>query len=72
MYSILYPTWINLSGPYIVWLSLFCFFFLIAGENIAATAVSGSEIQVTWDQPAYIYVELNVSAGASPSLNGSV
>ena len=43
-----------------------------AGENVAATAVSGSEITVTWDQPPYIYVELNATAGPSPSLNGSV
>ena len=43
-----------------------------AGDNIAGTAVSGTEIEVSWDQPDYRYIELNNTAGASPPLNGSV
>ncbi|XP_053385192.1 uncharacterized protein LOC123535922 isoform X1 [Mercenaria mercenaria] len=46
--------------------------FQCSGDNVAATASSGTEIVVTWDQPAYLYFQPNGTIGSSPTLTGSV
>lgn len=45
---------------------------LPAGENILGTAVSGTEIEVTWDQPANLYFQPNGTLGSSPALSGAM
>ena len=46
-------------------------FFSIAGENLGGSANSGTEIEVTWDQPTWQYVETNLTL-TSPDLAGAV
>lgn len=48
------------------------FNYFTAGENVVATDVSGTEIEVTWDQPATLYFQPNSTLAAGSALSGSV
>ena len=64
--------WISPSLEIVTYFSKSNFFTFTAGENINATSVSGTEVTVTWDQPANIYIDLNAADGVSPTLQGNM
>ena len=45
--------------------------FSVAGENITAVAVNESVIEVAWDQPAQLYIDIDNNAN-SPALAGNL
>ncbi|XP_060555809.1 uncharacterized protein LOC132716530 [Ruditapes philippinarum] len=46
--------------------------FQCSADNVVATANSGTEIEVAWDQPPYVYFQPNGTIGSSPALSGAV
>ena len=47
------------------------FLFFTAGENVTAAAVNESIIEVAWDQPAQLYIDLD-NTNNSPALAGNM